>query len=155
MGKRGPVPKPTALRVVEGDPSHHKKRSPGRIEPTGKADRLVTPPWLGRYAKARFQQLAPQLRDLGITLRLDRDILAAYCDALARFKVIKTELDRVGYTYTTDSGMRRVVPEYAILERERAAFVRFGAELGIGPASRTRLTVDEEGEEDEFEARFL
>ena len=155
MGKRGPVPKPTALRVVEGNPSHHKKRAPGRTEPTAEPVRLVPPKGLGRDAKARFSQLSEKLFKLGITLSVDRDVLIAYCDAYARGKVMKLHCETFGYTYTTDSGMRRIVPEYIILERERAVCFRLGGELGIGPAARTRLTVNKEGEEDDFEARFL
>ena len=60
MGKRGPAPKPTALKVLQGNPG---KRKLNDSEPTfEKTDEILKPPsYLSTYAKNRKAWDSPTL----------------------------------------------------------------------------------------------
>ena len=82
MGQRGPKPKPTALKIFEGNPGqrrlnlHEPKPTPGA--PT-------CPGWLSREAKAEWKRVVPELERLGMLAKIDRAELAAYCQSWAEY----------------------------------------------------------------------
>lgn len=77
---RGRRPKPTALKVLEGNPG---KRPLNRREPQPLRSIPTCPAHLSPTAKGEWKRLAGQLHRLGILSQLDRAALAAYCQATA------------------------------------------------------------------------
>jgi len=82
MGKRGPAPKATNLKILEGNPS---KRPLNNDEPQPESG-AICPEWLSENAQNEWRRLAPILESCGILTKADEDTLAAYCDALVNFK---------------------------------------------------------------------
>ncbi|MEZ5462325.1 P27 family phage terminase small subunit [Dokdonella sp.] len=79
---RGDRPKPTALKLIAGNPG---KRPLNDREPqTGDFD-LTAPDELTEAARAHWERLAPMLAQSGVMQASDRDILFAYCEAFAVF----------------------------------------------------------------------
>jgi phage terminase small subunit len=79
---RGRKPKPTHLKLLEGNPG---RRGPNAGEPQP-AQRVPTcPSHLCPPAKAEWKRLAAQLTVLRILTDLDRAALAAYCQAYGRW----------------------------------------------------------------------
>jgi phage terminase small subunit len=77
---RGRKPKPTALKLIEGNPG---KRPLNAGEPRLGVAVPTCPAHLCPSAKAEWKRLARQMHTLRIITELDRSALAAYCHPMA------------------------------------------------------------------------
>jgi P27 family predicted phage terminase small subunit len=117
MGRRGPPPKPTRLKILQGNPG---KRALNKDEPTPPAapGGEVKPPWwLPRYerdlgvngrkvrSKARtfWARIAPILDEMGVLTTADPDALAMLCDVLAEYVEAREIVRRYGMSYESYS----------------------------------------------------
>ncbi len=153
MGRRGPAPKPTHLKALEGDPGKRRlKKSGAKPRPV----RPSCPSWLASEAKAEWQRLAPELERLGLLTILDRAAFACYCQSYAHWVQAQADLREHGTMYVTASGRVRERPEVAIAESSLKLMRAFAVEFGLTPNSRSRFSLPEPltEEDDEF-ARLL
>lgn len=148
MGRRGPAPKPTVLKVLEGNPG---KRPLNQNEPKPKPIAPKCPSWLDKEAKREWKRVAPELERLGLLTVVDGAALAAYCQAYARWKQAEEIIKREGMTVTTESGYVMPHPAVKIAEKAQQLIKAFCAEFGLTPSSRSRMSLPEQKEEDEFE----
>ncbi len=79
---RGRKPKPTRLKLIEGNPG---KRPLNPSEPRPALIIPTCPSHLNPSAKAEWKRLAHEMHALGIISNLDRGALAAYCQAYGRW----------------------------------------------------------------------
>ena len=77
--KPGPPPKPTRLRVLEGNPS---KRPLYTDEPMPRQRAPDKPDDLSPVASEEWDRIVPELDRLGILSPLDRTMLVVYCEAV-------------------------------------------------------------------------
>lgn len=146
---RGRKPKPTQLKVLEGNPG---KRPLNAAEPQPRPERPTCPRWLLPEAKREWRRIVPELARLGLLTIVDRAALAAYCQAYARWRQAEEELARLKNTVmATPSGYVQQLPQVTISQKERQLMKAFLTEFGLTPASRTRLSVEPPGDESEFE----
>jgi P27 family predicted phage terminase small subunit len=149
MGKRGPAPKPTALKILQGNPG---KRPLNAREPLPQRGRPRCPTWLDREAKAKWKALVPELDRLGLLTVVDGDVLAAYCQAYAEFRQATETLRGEGRYISVGTQMQ----SHPAVAQQRSAWQHikaFSALLGLDPSSRSKLAVPGEGGEvDEFES---
>jgi P27 family predicted phage terminase small subunit len=138
MGRRGPAPKPTAIRILEGNPAHRPLPA-NEVKPTMLMPDC--PDWLPEGAKLEWEKIAPILHRLGLLTEVDQMALAAYCTALSTWRQAQKVLDTKGLIFTTPSGYKQQRPEVAIVSRSLALVRAFSAEFGLSPASRARLEV--------------
>lgn len=131
----GRKPKPTGLKVLEGNPGKQKLPQ-GEPKPGGEAE---CPAWLTRSAKAKWRRLAPELQRLGLLTSVDGDALAAYCESWAEYERAEKALQQLGTTYETSTGLIYPRPEVQMSHRARQQMHRFGAEFGLTPSSRARV----------------
>jgi phage terminase small subunit len=75
----GRPPKPTRLKVLQGNPG---KRSLPKNEPKPAAG-AAPPPWMSPAARKEWARLAPRLLKLGLLTELDAEALAILCGHLA------------------------------------------------------------------------
>lgn len=140
----GPKPKPTHLRIVQGDrPDRINKAEP---RPSAKPPRA--PEWLGEDAKKVWRRTVTQLKAMGIASEADRDLLAAYCTTVVNLQRATEIVDRTGIMV---KGRRDgVVKNPAVqIQRDAAQLVaRLAAEFGLSPSSRTRLRSTDATEHD-------
>lgn len=146
MGKRGPAPKPTNLKVLEGNPS---KRSLNENEPKPKVPDKIPdpPPWLSSYAKKEWNRVAPQLHKLGLLTEIDIAALASYCQSYDRLiraeKAIRAhEKEHGSLLFTTETGYAQQIPEIGIANSAMKNIKVFAAEFGMTPSSRSSLNVE-------------
>lgn len=79
MGKRGPLPKPTALKILEGNPGKRKIKDTGEPMPNV-LDVIPDPPeWLMPDAVDEWNKLAPSLMALGLLTEVDLSAFATLC----------------------------------------------------------------------------
>lgn len=157
MGRRGPPPKPTALRVLGGNAS---KRPLPQNEPKPKPGTPPCPRWLLPEGKREFRRIVRELKPIPRLLtRLDGSALAAACQSWARYREAEDFLAKQGMTYVVkgDDGSPRYVaqfPQVSISRQSLYLYLRFCQEFGLTPAARARMAVPTGGasDDDEFEA---
>lgn len=82
MGARGPKPKPTELKELEGT-ARKDRAAPNQPRPKVKIP--SAPAWLGPDAKAEWRRVTKQLAALKMIAELDRTTLGLYCQALQEY----------------------------------------------------------------------
>ena len=96
MGRRGPPPKPTKLRVLTGNPG---KRRLNQREPQPSKDAPRCPAWLTTDAKKVWRRLSVELKRLGVLTVIDRDALVIYCQLYGRWKEAEEFLGKHGSVF--------------------------------------------------------
>jgi P27 family predicted phage terminase small subunit len=133
---RGPKPKPTALRRLQGNPG---KRAYNHDEPLAPRDMPTCPRHLSSDAKTEWKRIAAALHQMGVLTVVDRAALAAYCQAWGRWVEAERKLKETPLLLKTSSGHVQQSPYLSIANRQLELMGRFMAELGLTPASRSRV----------------
>ena len=87
---RGRRPKPTSLKLIEGNPG---KRPLDRNEPRPSPGVPTCPAHLNPSAKAEWKRLARQMLTLGMITDLDRSVLAKFMAELGLSPVVRTRVE--------------------------------------------------------------
>lgn len=140
MGKRGPKPTPTVLKLLRGNPG---KRAVNTREPKpAVSKRLPQPPsHLGKLAKQEWRRIVPELHRLGMLTSIDRNELARYCELWARWREANDVVVDQGMTFTTDKGYVCQRPEMTLSLRLSAELRRLADAFGLNPSARSRIDV--------------
>lgn len=147
MGQRGPQSKPTALKLLEGNPG---KREVNENEPKYEAlSKVEKPPaYLGSYGKKEWKRILPLLNKNKLATDADFIALAAYCQSVDTWvnaeKLKRTE----GLTATTSNGTVVQHPAVGIANSAMDKILKFGREFGLTPTSRSGLSVEKYESED-------
>ena len=136
MATRGRKPKPTALKVLEGNPG---KRPLNDREPVPPKGSIQCPTWLLPEAKKEWRRLAPSLEALGVLTMVDLQAFAGYCQAYARWKEAEEFLTQRGSIFKTPSGYLQQVPQVSIAQQNLKIMQSFCSEFGLTPATRARI----------------
>jgi P27 family predicted phage terminase small subunit len=128
---------PTALKVVMGNPG---KRALNQLEPKPRLAIPTCPAHLQPSAKAEWKRLARQLHQLGVVTELDRSVIAAYCQAYGRWVEAERKLKETPPLLKTPAGYVQPSPWLAISNKSVELMHKFDTELGLSPASRSRVT---------------
>ena len=149
MGRRGPAPKPTRLRVIQGNPG---KRPLNKNEPKPALGRPPCPRWLNEEAKKEWRRIVPELARIGVLTIVDRLALAGYCQAYARWRQAEEAIEKYGMIGKTESGYVQQLPYVSIAQKSLALMRNLAAEFGMTPSSRSRIKADtSEKDKDPFE----
>lgn len=154
MAKTGRPPKPTALKVLEGNPG---KRPLPQNEPKPKPLAPKRPAWLTGEGKKMWERLSPELERLGLLTVIDGETFAAMCARWKTFVECERYLKKNGLThiYINTLGAKNELerPQVKIGQKALDQFKAFCTEFGLTPSSRTRIEVaPPEGAEDPMEA---
>ena len=136
MATRGRKPKPTAIKVLEGNPG---KRELNLLEPIPPKGDLTCPDWLEDEAKAEWERLAPSLEAMGVLTTADLMAFAGYCQAYARWREAEEFISRHGSIFQTPSGYVQQVPQVSIAQQNLRIMQSFCSEFGLTPATRSRI----------------
>lgn len=133
MAKPGPRPKPTALRVLEGEtrPSrlNTAQPQPGVGDP-------APPEHLDADALAVWHATLEQLRGMQLATPADADSLAAYCEAVVQRRRCYQLVQQTGPVVRGDRG-NLVRNPAAQAWRDAAAMAhRLACEFGLTPSAR-------------------
>lgn len=112
MAQKGRKPKPTAIKILEGNPG---KRQLNMNEPQPNKKMPKCPEWLEDEAKEEWNRLAKNLNELGILTELDMAAFASYCQAYARWKEAEEFITLHGSIVKTKSGYWQQVPQVSKL----------------------------------------
>lgn len=154
MGLRGPAPKPTALKRLEGNPG---KRKLNAAEPKPDASIPQCPAWLRTEAKAEWRRVAGRLHAAGILTYVDMAVLAMYCQAWARLIEAEKMVKKHGQVVVSSKGTEYMSPWLTAAMSAEKSVSALAAKLGMSPADRTRLSSadGQQGGESESLAEML
>lgn len=110
----GRRPKPTALKLVTGNPGKRALPEEG-AEPVPPAGEIIRPAFLKKRAAELWYEYAPVCTSMGTLTTADPHLLAEWCQL-----TVKMERNR---TTASERAQRRMI----------------GTELGIGAASRAKI----------------
>ena len=146
MGLRGPAPKPRALAIAEGNPG---KRPLNGCEPEPRRKRPKCPDYLDEEAKREWRRLVPILERMRVLTEADGLALANLCLLFSTMVKAQRLLEKSGLLFKTKSGYIQQSPLVAIVANSVAQVNQPCREFGLTPASRTRLSVENEKHSDD------
>lgn len=153
-GTRGPLPKPVALKVLEGNPGKRPLDLAAGVNP--RIEIPSPPKHLGIEARKEWKRITPLLEDLGLISGLDRAALALYCQAAGRLAELETafngqvaRLVDEGADYSdavykasysvTPSGYAQQSVIVQLIKSHRDQLNRYLMHFGLSPAARGRV----------------
>ena len=153
-GTRGPLPKPAALRALEGNPGKRPLNLSDGLNP--RVEIPSVPKHLGHEARKEWKRITPLLEDLGLISGLDRAALALYCQAVGRLSELETAFNGMvdvavskGMSYsdavydasyaTTPSGYAQQSVIVQLIKSHREQVNRYLGHFGLSPAARGRV----------------
>jgi len=145
---RGRKPKPTAVKKLEGNPG---KRALNKKEPKAESSVPSCPEHLKGEARQEWTRITKELHKLGLLTQVDRAALASYCTAYGHWVDAEKHLEEEDAVIITDKGNMVQNPYMQISKRSMDQMVKFAAEFGMTPSSRSRVKVDAPDAEDELE----
>ena len=134
--KPGRKPNPTALRRANGNPGKRGCNAAEPVPPEGIPD---CPEHLGHAARAEWERLADVLHHMGVLTLVDRAALAAYCQCYGRWVEAEERLQSTPMLLKTATGYVQQSPWLSIANKQLELMGRYMSELGITPASRSRV----------------
>lgn len=146
MAMRGRKPKPTAVKVLEGNPG---KRELNPYEPKVEKKAPRCPTWLDPEAKKEWRRTGKLLETMGILSEVDMAAFAGYCQAYARWKEAEEFISKHGTIVKTPSGYWQQVPQVSIAQTYLKIMNRFCEQFGLTPSARSRIVADKPMESDD------
>ena len=141
MGRRGPRPTPTTLKLLRGNPSKENLKARQAVEPKPADATLDAPELLAGQALAMWNRRAPQLLGLGVFSIVDRETLARYCLLYDLFLETYIQVKADGATSSSAAGTKKSNPDVAALRGYAADLLAIEREFGMTPSSRSSLSV--------------
>lgn len=151
----GRRPKPTALRILEGNRSHSPING---NEPQPRPLSPEKPDWLCKLGSLEWDRITAEMCEIpGWLGQTDTAVLAGYCQSYGRWRQAEALLEEHGLTYEAlvihDEDQRggkpemlqttiKPRPEVKIAKDERAAMLRFAIELGLSPTARVKIHIN-------------
>jgi P27 family predicted phage terminase small subunit len=155
---RGRKPRPTHLRVVEGN---RGRRPLNQREPRPVGDLLEAPDWFGAEQAAMWAHAiasAPR----GLLKKLDRDLMVAWCvacDIHRQATISQRKLNEAGggqaLLARTPEGHFVQSPYLPIINRQATLMKAIASELGFSPTSRARIEIDEHDPQADPAAKYI
>ena len=137
MGRRGPTPTPTALKILRGE------TRPSRInrdEPRPVGELVPIPDDLPAEAQAVWRSVLREFGHTGVIRGADGDVMRIYCETVARYEKASRLLDQSGPLIKGARGGVLVKNPLHQVVRDNAVLVRsLAGELGLTPAARVGL----------------
>lgn len=118
-----------------------KRKKAAKKMAGGKPARMLAPEWLDDVAKEVWRKTVKDLAALNILDRADEDMLATYCDAVARHREATQAAvvdGKTAYTISTTQGVI-VNPSIKAAQSYARIIMQCAERLGLTPNSRARL----------------
>lgn len=146
---RGRKPKPTHLKLVTGNPGKRKLKE---NEPKPDLSLPMPPEHLSDEAKVEWGRVSSDLHKLGLLSDIDRNALAAYCQAFGRWaqaeraiaEMAKQDKLTHGLMIRTQNGNAIQNPLVGTANKAMSEMVKYMVEFGMTPSARARISIDAE-----------
>src|SRR5438270_4520371 len=115
MGLRGPAPKPTSIKRLEGNPG---KRKLNELEPTPKAGAPECPDYLDEVARREWDRLTAILVSMKVLTEADYIALGNLCQAYSTLMNAQKQMNKTGILYKSKSGYIQQSPLLGIIHTQ-------------------------------------
>jgi len=146
MGKRGPLPQPTLLKLARGEtrPSRHNVREPATRH---LAEPPRPPAWLDPIGRDTWRELAALLTSSRVLGEQDLLLLALLADQTSVYRRAAAFLATKGESFVLLDGDGnpkgvQAYPQVAIRQRAAEELRRLCEHFGLSPSARTRVQAD-------------
>lgn len=147
----GPPKKPTSLKLVAGNPG---KRALNKREPKPTGNLYDPPDWFTDEQKTGWVY-AIECAPFGLLKRVDRSTLVAWVVAEDLHRQAVQKLNAGAMLINTPNGMPVQSPYLAIINKQAAIMLKAASEMGFTPASRSRVEVSDDEQEQDPADRFF
>ena len=132
MPRTGRPPKPTALKLLQGNPG---KRAVNRDEPNLPPADAQPPKGLKGRALAAWRELATDLVNVGMLKASDRPVFRQWCELVAETEAWQRKVERIGSESATKLGYLKNLRE------SRKQLREYSSILGLTPSARSAIKV--------------
>lgn len=139
----GPRPKPTEVKVLEGNPGGYKLNR-NELKPT--RTRVEPPFELNDDAYKEWKRIEDELHRMGLLTAVDMPALANYCQIWSVWCATQRGLNKImaeDPNFITNPALKASL-------KVSYALTRVCAELGFSPSSRSKVTVTDDNEASKF-----
>jgi P27 family predicted phage terminase small subunit len=136
MGRRGPPPQPTAMKLIRGNPG---KRKLNKNEPQPAVAMPHCPDYLDVTARNEWDRLAPILVRMRVLTEADYLALAGLCQTYSTMVKAQEQLNKSGILFKTPSGYVQQFPLIGVVNNCMEKIITFCREFGLTPSARTRI----------------
>jgi len=151
MGKRGPTPRPTHLRALEGVEESRLNRD----EPIPGDSMIVPPVRLSKAAQAIWDRLAPDLIAKKVLTSWDVDEFANACRMQALLNRALNDAERKPLVTAGSNDNLIQNPSIRIVTSVEASLRSIWSRFGLTPGDRAQLKVDHNGGQKSGAERLL
>ena len=150
MGKRGPPPKPTALKLLDGT-YRADRAAPNEFQPVPGAPECPDQVSRDPLALSHWQRVVGELVEKGVLAKIDVAHLHGYCVAYAAAERAQARYNKkpevkTPYGPKTNPAMAEAIKWW---EKVRG----FGNDMGLSASARTRVSMqpkDEDSKDDPY-----
>lgn len=139
MGRRGPAPHPTALKLLHGE---HRASRINADEPRPRVAPPERPEWLTAAAAVEWERVSGELLVMRTARACDSVALAAYCEAVARLAAAVQLVAQAGLLIRDSNGIVRKNPAVAMARDASNDVRQWAREFGLTPSARSPLRVE-------------
>ena len=136
---KGRKPKPSIIKISEGNPG--KRKLPAN-EPKPVPSIPDCPSHLKGESKLEWERVTTELFEQGLLTRLDRTVLATYCETYGIWVEASTNVVKRGRVIPTQNGYPVLNPWHSIATKAALDLKAFAVEFGLTPSSRSRIAVE-------------
>ena len=147
----GPPPKPTRLRLLQGNPG---RRPLPKSEPQPETGIPTRPHWLLPEAKREWSRIVPELLRLGLLVKIDRAMISTWCQCWGMYVEAVRDIRENGTTFSTEKGYEGPRPSVGVMNKMIEKMIALSVRFGMTPSDRSRISVPKPEAKDEF-AVFL
>lgn len=145
MGRRGPQPQPTTLKLLRGNPG---KRSLNDAEPAPPAKMPKCPKHLNGLARKLWSQWGKTLHDMGVLTLIDGAAFEMLCKKYAECLELEEKVSTGGPVWLA-KGAPGELPEFKISPYVKLRniaedkLLRLIGHFGMSPSTRSAIKVDQ------------
>ena len=136
MGRRGPAPAPTRLKLLKGETRPSRL---GAGEPVPGPGMPRMPGWLSPDAREVWDRTVRELAVMGMAHAADSDALAVYCSAVVTHARAQQLLDAAGPLIKGHDGGVVRNPAVTVVNHCAVIIGRYAREFGLTPSARVNL----------------
>lgn len=151
----GRKPKPTAQKIIEGNPG---RRPLNENEPKPQPGAGKCPSFLSREARAEWNRIVPELERIGVLTMVDAGAIAACCQLYGRWIQLERDINNEGNSIeepcfdkegNPTGTIIKINPKVTAARQTLQQYRAYCTEFGLTPSSRSRIVVAGGANEDD------
>lgn len=137
MGKHGPPPSPTTLKLLRGEKKSRINQREPKPDPSDRAP--ACPAWLSAEAKRVWRSLVPEMHRKGLMTTWDREAFAVFCEAVVHHRKACEMVDSSAILVRGGQGNFVKNPALQIVRDSAQTIRSFAQEFGLTPSARSGI----------------